>query len=70
MLAHAFLAVACAAERDTQPSAAGLIRLSVNEFRRLFDLTFITRAALVGLQGGDLRFCGVDCADLRTKRGP
>lgn len=37
MLAHAFLAVACAAERDTQPPAAGLIRLSVNEFRRLFD---------------------------------
>ena len=37
MLAHAFLAVATAIERDAQPSVAGLIRLTVNEFRRLFD---------------------------------
>ncbi len=37
MLAHAFLAVATAAERDTQPTPAGLIPLTVNEFRRLFD---------------------------------
>jgi SRSO17 transposase len=37
MLAHAFLAVATAAERDTQPTPAGLITLTVNEFRRLFD---------------------------------
>lgn len=37
MLAHAFLAVACAIERDTTPSPAGLITLTVNEFRRLFD---------------------------------
>jgi hypothetical protein len=36
MLAHAFLAVACA-ERDTAPTPAGLIALTVNEFRRLFD---------------------------------
>ena len=37
MLAHAFLAVAAAVERDTAPTAAGLIALTVNEFRRLFD---------------------------------
>jgi SRSO17 transposase len=37
MLAHAFLTVACAAERDTTPTPAGLIALTVNEFRRLFD---------------------------------
>jgi hypothetical protein len=37
MLAHAFLAVATAAERDHQPTPAGLIALTVNEFRRLFD---------------------------------
>jgi SRSO17 transposase len=37
MLAHAFLAVATAAERDHAPAPAGLIELTVNEFRRLFD---------------------------------
>ena len=37
MLAHAFLAVATATERDTQPTPTGLITLTVNEFRRLFD---------------------------------
>ena len=37
MLAHAFLAVATAAERDTQPTPTGLITFTVNEFRRLFD---------------------------------
>jgi SRSO17 transposase len=37
MLAYAFLAVATAAERDAQPTPTGLIQLSVNEFRRLFD---------------------------------
>lgn len=37
MLAHAFLAVATAIERDTTPTPAGLITLTVNEFRRLFD---------------------------------
>jgi SRSO17 transposase len=37
MLAHAFLAVASAAERVTQPTPTGLITLTVNEFRRLFD---------------------------------
>jgi SRSO17 transposase len=37
MLAHAFLAVATAHQRDTQPTPAGLIALTVNEFRRLFD---------------------------------
>lgn len=37
MLAHAFLAVATAIERDTTPTPTGLIALTVNEFRRLFD---------------------------------
>jgi SRSO17 transposase len=37
MLAHAFLAVATAIERDTTATPAGLIALTVNEFRRLFD---------------------------------
>jgi len=37
MLAHAFLAVATAIERDTTPTPAGLITLTINEFRRLFD---------------------------------
>lgn len=37
MLAHAFLAIACAVERDITPTPAGLIALTVNEFRRLFD---------------------------------
>lgn len=37
MLAHAFLAVATAIERDHSPAPDGLIELTVNEFRRLFD---------------------------------
>jgi SRSO17 transposase len=37
MLAHAFLAVATAIERDHTPAPTGLIELTVNEFRRLFD---------------------------------
>jgi hypothetical protein len=37
MLAHAFLVVATAAERDHATTPAGLIQLTVNEFRRLFD---------------------------------
>jgi hypothetical protein len=37
MLAHAFLAVATAIECDHAPAPAGLIELTVNEFRRLFD---------------------------------
>jgi SRSO17 transposase len=37
MLAHAFLAVATAAERDSTPAPAGLIELTVNEFRRLLE---------------------------------
>jgi SRSO17 transposase len=37
MLAHAFLAVATATERDHAPAPDGLIELTVNEFRRLFD---------------------------------
>jgi SRSO17 transposase len=37
MLAHAFLAVATAIERDHAPTPTGMIELTVNEFRRLFD---------------------------------
>jgi SRSO17 transposase len=37
MLAHAFLAVATAIEREHAPAPGGLIELTVNEFRRLFD---------------------------------
>jgi hypothetical protein len=37
MLAHAFLAVATAIERDHAPAPTGLIAMTVNEFRRLFD---------------------------------
>ena len=37
MLAHAFLAVATAIERGHTPTPDGLIELTVNEFRRLFD---------------------------------
>jgi hypothetical protein len=36
-VAHAFLAVATADERDRSPAPDGLIMLTVNEFRRLFD---------------------------------
>lgn len=36
MLAHAFLAVATAGERDHTPAPAGLIELTLAEFRRLF----------------------------------
>lgn len=42
MLAHAFLAVATAAEREITPAPNGLIRLTVNEFRRLFDALLLT----------------------------
>jgi hypothetical protein len=37
MLAYAFLVVATADERDHAPAPTGLIALTVNEFRRLFD---------------------------------
>jgi SRSO17 transposase len=37
MLAHAFLAVATAIEREHTPTPMGQIALTVNEFRRLFD---------------------------------
>jgi SRSO17 transposase len=50
MLAHAFLAVATATERDTQPTPTGLITLTVNEFRRLFDaLLLVTHRSLESL---------------------
>jgi SRSO17 transposase len=41
MLAHAFLTVATAAERDHAPAPVDLIKLSVNEFRRLFDAVLL-----------------------------
>jgi SRSO17 transposase len=37
MLAHAFLAVATAIERQHTPCPSGQIELTINEFRRLFD---------------------------------
>ena len=50
MLAHAFLAVATAIERDTHPNPDGLITLTVNEFRRLFDaLLLITHHTITTL---------------------
>ena len=50
MLAQAFLAVATATERDTQPAPTGLITLTVNEFRRLFDaLLLVTKHTLTSL---------------------
>ena len=50
MLAHAFLAVATATERDAQPTPTGLITLTVNEFRRLFDaLLLVTRHTITTL---------------------
>ncbi len=50
MLAHAFLAVATATERDTQPASTSLITLTVNEFRRLFDaLLLVTQHTVTGL---------------------
>jgi SRSO17 transposase len=50
MLAHAFLAVATATERDAQPTPTGLITLTVNEFRRLFDaLLLVTHHTITTL---------------------
>ena len=37
MLAHAFLTVMTAAERAAKPTPVGLIPITVNELRRLFD---------------------------------
>ena len=42
MLAHAYLAVATAIERDHTPAPTGLIELTVNEFRRLFDALLLS----------------------------
>jgi hypothetical protein len=47
MLAHAFLAVATAIERDTTPTSAGLITLTVNEFRRLFDAPLLATSRTI-----------------------
>ncbi len=42
MIAHAFLAIATAIERDHTPAPTGQIELTVNEFRRLFDAVLLT----------------------------
>jgi SRSO17 transposase len=42
MLAHAFLAVATAVERDTTPTLTGLIALTINEFRHLFNALLLS----------------------------
>ncbi len=42
MLAHAFLAVTTAIEREHSPTPVGLVSLTVNEFRRLFDALLLT----------------------------
>jgi len=47
MLAHAFLAVATAAQRERAPTPAGLIELTVNEFRRLFDALLLGARATI-----------------------
>lgn len=47
MLAHAFLAVATAIERDHAPTPTGLIALTVNEFRRLFDAMHLDTSTTV-----------------------
>jgi SRSO17 transposase len=50
LAAHAFLAVATATERDTAPTPTGLIALTVNEFRHLFDaLLLVTHRTLASL---------------------
>lgn len=50
MLAYAFLAVATAIERDIQPTPKGLITLTINEFRRLFDaLLLVTHHTITTL---------------------
>ncbi|MGV1010735.1 MAG: IS701 family transposase [Dermatophilaceae bacterium] len=41
MLAHAFLTVAAASERETTPAPSGLIALTVAEFRRLFTALLV-----------------------------
>jgi len=48
MLAHAFLAVAAADERDRIPAPDGLIMLTVNEFRRLFDALLLGARRTLG----------------------
>jgi hypothetical protein len=47
MLAHAFLAVATPTERHSQPTPTGLIMLTVNEFRRLFDALLLVKTHTV-----------------------
>jgi SRSO17 transposase len=52
MLAHAFLAVASAIERDAAPTPEDMIELTVNEFRRLFDAVLLDqRPSLHALLG-------------------
>jgi hypothetical protein len=42
MFAHAFLAVATMIERAHTPAPDGMIELTVNEFRKLFDALVLT----------------------------
>lgn len=48
MFAHAFLAVATATERTSASTPAGLIALTVNEFRRLFDALLLVTNHTIG----------------------
>ncbi len=43
MLAHAFLTVATAGERDNEPAPTGLIELTLAEFRRLFAALLLAK---------------------------
>jgi len=52
MLAHAFLAVACATERDTAPTPVGLIALTVNDSQSVLS-------SRGGVVGGGLLVVGV-----------
>lgn len=42
MLAYAFLAVTTATQRDIRPTPSGLITLTINEFRHLFNALLLT----------------------------
>jgi hypothetical protein len=55
MFAHAFLTIATAIEHSAHPVPDGLIELSINEFRRLFDALLLgsqhTASTLVAVAG-------------------
>jgi len=73
MLAHAFLTVAAAAgERDSQPAPRGLIPLTVNEFRRLFDALLLrprrTIKRILDCQPGSTNALAVPVAGITNRR--